>query len=90
MKASTIDVRLASGEPVEIDWSAAGQIVDIRRQVGEKLRVPWHQVKLLDGTGIVFEDNENLNHMIEAASVLVVLEMYDDYVTDYGALASTR
>ena len=63
MKASTIDVRLASGEPVEIDWSASGQIVDIRRQIGETLQVPLHQVKLLDGTGIAFKDNENVNRI---------------------------
>ena len=48
-------------------WSAPQKIVDVRRQVSEKLRVPVHQVQLLDSTGIAFKDNDDLNRMIEGA-----------------------
>ena len=77
MQVATADVRLASGETVVIDWSAIANIVDVRRQVSEQLRVPLQTVKLLDDIGNVLNDTGDLNRMCEAASILVVLQAND-------------
>ena len=78
MQVSPIDVRLASREPVEIDWSAASQVKDVRRQVGEKLCVPLYKVRLLDNTGIALKDDDNINRKCGAAGILIVLQTYDE------------
>ena len=77
MQVATPDVRLASGETVVIDWSAIARIIDVRRQVSEQLRVPLQTVKLLDDTGNVLNDSDDLNRICGGASILVVLQAID-------------